>query len=140
MAQPSPPTRINGAPYLPMGGYKGPGLRSSARRRDRSTARRSAAISGFRRTRRPAAIPNVAPVKRSTSRFIPPGVQGGGRPPHQRSGLVAAAADEIRVPGQGRVARRRERERDGVPLSTALIAQVDDVASSLGIVPLSARS
>src|SRR5215510_8909672 len=47
---------------------------------------------------------------------------------------------EIRVPGQGRAARRKERERDGVPLSAALVTQVDDVAKSLGITPLSARS
>jgi LDH2 family malate/lactate/ureidoglycolate dehydrogenase len=48
--------------------------------------------------------------------------------------------DEIRVPGQGRLARRVERERDGVPLNAALVAQVDDVAKSLGITALSARS
>jgi L-2-hydroxycarboxylate dehydrogenase (NAD+) len=47
--------------------------------------------------------------------------------------------DEIRVPGQGRLARRRERQRDGVPLSTALVGQVDDLAQSLGVTPLSAR-
>jgi LDH2 family malate/lactate/ureidoglycolate dehydrogenase len=43
------------------------------------------------------------------------------------------------VPGQGRAARRRERERDGVPLNAALIAQVDEVARSLAITPLSER-
>ena len=47
--------------------------------------------------------------------------------------------DEIRVPGQGRVARRIEREQNGVPLTATLVAQVDEVAKSLGIVPLSAR-
>jgi LDH2 family malate/lactate/ureidoglycolate dehydrogenase len=46
---------------------------------------------------------------------------------------------DIRVPGQGRVARRKEREQNGVPLNTTLVAQVDEVAKSLGIVPLSAR-
>jgi LDH2 family malate/lactate/ureidoglycolate dehydrogenase len=44
------------------------------------------------------------------------------------------------VPGQGRLARRQERERDGVPLNAALVAQVDEVAKSLGITPLGARS
>ncbi len=48
--------------------------------------------------------------------------------------------DQVRVPGQGRVARRIERERNGVPLSTTLLKQVDEVAKSLGITPLSARS
>ena len=46
---------------------------------------------------------------------------------------------EVRVPGQGRLARRAEREQNGVPLSTALLAQVDEVGKSLGIIPLSAR-
>jgi LDH2 family malate/lactate/ureidoglycolate dehydrogenase len=47
--------------------------------------------------------------------------------------------DDIRVPGQGRVARRKEREQNGVPLNATLVAQVDEVAKSLGIVPLSSR-
>ena len=48
--------------------------------------------------------------------------------------------DEIRVPGQGRLARRAEREKNGVPLSAAVVKQVDEVAKSLGITPLSARA
>ena len=48
--------------------------------------------------------------------------------------------DQVRVPGQGRVERRAEREKNGVPLSIALLKQVDDVAKSLGVTPLSARS
>jgi LDH2 family malate/lactate/ureidoglycolate dehydrogenase len=47
--------------------------------------------------------------------------------------------DEIRVAGQGRVARRKEREQNGVPLNATLVGQVDEVAKSLGIIPLSAR-
>ncbi len=47
--------------------------------------------------------------------------------------------DEIRLPGQGRAARRRERETNGIPLSATLLVQVDEVARSLGIVPLGAR-
>jgi LDH2 family malate/lactate/ureidoglycolate dehydrogenase len=48
--------------------------------------------------------------------------------------------EEIRVPGQGRLARRIEREKNGVPLTAAVVAQVDEVAKSLGIAPLSARA
>ena len=48
--------------------------------------------------------------------------------------------DEIRMPGQGRVARRTDREKNGVPLSAALLKQLDEVATSLGITPLTARS
>jgi L-2-hydroxycarboxylate dehydrogenase (NAD+) len=48
--------------------------------------------------------------------------------------------DEIRIPGQGRVARRAEREKNGVPLAAGLIKQVDDLAKTLNITPLTARS
>jgi LDH2 family malate/lactate/ureidoglycolate dehydrogenase len=44
------------------------------------------------------------------------------------------------VPGQGRVARRTEREKNGIPLSATIVTQVDEVAKSLGITPLSARA
>jgi LDH2 family malate/lactate/ureidoglycolate dehydrogenase len=48
--------------------------------------------------------------------------------------------DEIRIPGQGRVARRAEREKNGVPLAPGLIKQVDELAKTLNITPLAARS
>ena len=47
--------------------------------------------------------------------------------------------DTIRLPGEGRVQRRAERERNGVPLPRALIDQLDEVAQSLDIAPLAAR-
>jgi LDH2 family malate/lactate/ureidoglycolate dehydrogenase len=47
--------------------------------------------------------------------------------------------DEIHIPGQGRAARRDDRIKNGVPLSETLLKQVDDVARSLGIVPLARR-
>ena len=49
-------------------------------------------------------------------------------------------SDEIRVPGTGRAARRSEREKNGVPLPATLLAQVDEVAKSLNVTPLSARA
>ena len=48
--------------------------------------------------------------------------------------------DEIRIPGQGRVARRADRQKNGVPLAPGLIKQVDELAKTLNITPLSARS
>jgi L-2-hydroxycarboxylate dehydrogenase (NAD+) len=48
--------------------------------------------------------------------------------------------DEIRIPGQGREKRRAERQKNGVPLSTALIKQLGELAASLGIAPLTART
>ena len=48
--------------------------------------------------------------------------------------------DEIRIPGQGREARRADREKHGVPLAPALVKQVDELAKSLAITPLAART
>jgi LDH2 family malate/lactate/ureidoglycolate dehydrogenase len=47
--------------------------------------------------------------------------------------------DEIRIPGQGRLARRTDREQNGVPLSETLLKQLADVAKSLAIAPLTER-
>jgi L-2-hydroxycarboxylate dehydrogenase (NAD+) len=48
--------------------------------------------------------------------------------------------DEIRIPGQGREARRADREQNGVPLAPGLIKQVDELAKTLDITPLSSRA
>jgi L-2-hydroxycarboxylate dehydrogenase (NAD+) len=48
--------------------------------------------------------------------------------------------DEVRVPGQGRVARRADRERNGVPLSETLLKQLADLANSLAIAPVTERA
>jgi LDH2 family malate/lactate/ureidoglycolate dehydrogenase len=47
--------------------------------------------------------------------------------------------DEIRIPGQGREARRAERAKNGVPLAESLLKQVDEMAAALQIEPLTAR-
>jgi L-2-hydroxycarboxylate dehydrogenase (NAD+) len=43
---------------------------------------------------------------------------------------------EIRIPGEQREARRRNRSRDGVPLSPELINRLDELAARLQIPPL----
>jgi LDH2 family malate/lactate/ureidoglycolate dehydrogenase len=48
--------------------------------------------------------------------------------------------DEIRIPGQGRVVRRADREKNGVPLAQSLLKQVDEMAAGLSITPLTART
>ena len=48
--------------------------------------------------------------------------------------------DEIRIPGQGRIARRHDRIKNGVPLAETLLQQVDELAKSLAIAPLTARN
>ena len=47
--------------------------------------------------------------------------------------------DEIRIPGQGRVVRIADRQKNGVPLSDTLLKQVDELAKTLSIEPLAAR-
>jgi L-2-hydroxycarboxylate dehydrogenase (NAD+) len=47
--------------------------------------------------------------------------------------------DEIRLPGDRRAACRDERDRDGVPLAPALLAQLDKLAAELKVKPLRAR-
>jgi len=47
--------------------------------------------------------------------------------------------DAIRIPGQGRAARRSDRIKNGVPLSQTLLTQMDEVAKSLAIKPLGER-
>jgi LDH2 family malate/lactate/ureidoglycolate dehydrogenase len=77
------------------------------------------------------------------ARFLPPDVFGAEVDRHLRD-LAASArlpgVDEIRLPGQGRQARRADRLANGVPLSQALIKQLDAVATSLAIAPLAGRS
>ena len=47
--------------------------------------------------------------------------------------------DAIRLPGERRRACRAERLRDGIPLPEALAAQLDKLASQMGVAVLSRR-
>ena len=47
--------------------------------------------------------------------------------------------EEIRMPGERRRQTREARARDGVPLSAALVAQLDRMATELGVKPLADR-
>ena len=82
-------------------------------------------------------------VALDVARFVPPDLFKAEIDRHIRD-LAGSrrlpGVDEIRVPGQGRVARRTEREKNGIPLSATVVTQVDEVAKSLGITPLSARA
>ena len=139
------PSRINEGTYLPMAGHKGYGLSLVigllAGPLNRANFGRD--IKDFAAP--PASELNVGQfmVALDVARFLPPDVFKAEVDRHIRD-LNASrrlpGIDEIRVPGQGRVKRRQEREKNGIPLSTTLIAQVDDVAKSLGVTPLGARS
>jgi len=138
-------TRIAEGTYLPMGGYKGYGL-SLIIGLLAGPLNRAA----FGRDVKDFAMPrggdlNVGQfvVALDVARFLPLDVFKAEVDRHVRdltSSKRLPGVDEIRVPGQGRVARRAEREKHGVPVGTALLAQADGVAKSLGITPLSART
>jgi L-2-hydroxycarboxylate dehydrogenase (NAD+) len=138
------PSRINEGTYLPMGGYKGVGLSLVigllAGPLNRAAFGRE--INDFAAP--PSSKLNVGQfvVALDVARFLPPDLFKAEVDRHIRD-LAGSqrlpGVDEIRVPGQGRVARRKEREANGVPIGAALVTQVDEVAKSLGVTPLSAR-
>jgi len=139
------PNRITEGTYVPVGGYKGSGLSLIigllAGPLNRANFGRD--IADFAAP--PASELNVGQfvVALDVSRFLPLDVFKAEIDRHIRDIATSKplpGVDQVRVPGQGRLARRFERERDGVPLSTALLKQVDEVANSLGVVPLSART
>ena len=139
------PRRINEGTYLPMGDYKGSGL-SIVIGLLAGPLNRAA----FGRDIRDFAAPaggesNVGQfvIALDVARFVPPDTFKAEIDRHIRD-LVSSrplpGGDDIRVPGMGRAARRAERERNGVPLHATVLAQVDEVAKSLDINPLSART
>src|SRR5499427_9293522 len=139
------PRRINEGTYLPMGGYKGSGL-SLVIGLLAGPLNRAA----FGRDIRDFAAPaggdgNVGQfvIALDVARFAPLDMFKTEVDRHIRD-LVSSrrlpGGDDIRVPGMGRAARRAERERDGVPFNAAVLAQVDELAKSLAITPLGART
>jgi LDH2 family malate/lactate/ureidoglycolate dehydrogenase len=137
--------RITEGTYLPMGGYKGFGL-------SLVIGLLAGPLNGaaFGRDIADFAAPaggelNVGQfmIALDVARFVPLDAFRAEVDRHIRelaaSQRLPGGVDDIRVPGQGRVARRQEREHNGVPLGATLVAQVDEVAKSLGITPLSAR-
>jgi L-2-hydroxycarboxylate dehydrogenase (NAD+) len=139
------PRRIDEGTYLPMAGYKGSGL-SLVIGLLAGPLNRAA----FGRDVRDFAAPpggalNVGQfvVALDVGRFLPLDAFKAEIDRHIRdlsSSRRLPGVAEIRVPGRGRAGRRNERERSGVPLAASLLAQVDEVAQSLGIAPLSARA
>jgi L-2-hydroxycarboxylate dehydrogenase (NAD+) len=139
------PRRINEGTYLPMGGYKGSGLSIII-------GLLAGPLNGaaFGRDIRDFAAPpggelNVGQfvIALDVARFVPPDVFKAEVDRHIRelaSSRRLPGSGEIRVPGTGRAARKAEREKNGVPLHATLLAQVDEVAKSLNITPLSARA
>jgi L-2-hydroxycarboxylate dehydrogenase (NAD+) len=136
--------RLTEGTYLPMGGYKGFGLSLIigllAGPLNRAAFGRD--IKDFAAPRGGDSNVGQFVIALDVARFLPLDAFKAEVDRHigeltssQRLPGVAA----IRVPGQGRLVRRAEREQNGIPLTAALLAQVDEVATSLGVAPLSTR-
>ena len=139
------PARIGEGTYLPMGGYKGYGLSLVigllAGPLNRAFLGRE--IRDF--TAPPGGELNVGQliIALDIARFLPLPVFKAEVDRHVRdlmSSRRLPGVEVIRVPGQGRAVRRAEREANGIPLGATLLAQVDEVARSVGVAPLSART
>ena len=77
------------------------------------------------------------------ARFVAPDVFAAEVNRHVRdlaSSKKLPGVDDIRIPGQGRLERRTDRQKNGVPLAPSLLKQLDEVARSLKIKPLTARA
>jgi L-2-hydroxycarboxylate dehydrogenase (NAD+) len=57
-----------------------------------------------------------------------------------KEGKRLPGVDEIRMPGERRLACRDDRRRNGVPLAPALVAQLEKLAKDLGIETLQSRA
>lgn len=56
-----------------------------------------------------------------------------------KSSALRPGFDEIRLPGERALTTREKRRADGIPVSAAMMAELDAIATGLGIIPLSHR-
>jgi LDH2 family malate/lactate/ureidoglycolate dehydrogenase len=139
------PRAASDGTYLPIGAHKGSGLALVI-------GLLAGPLNGAAFGRE---IPDFAAASRSelnvgqfvvaldVARFVPLDVFKAAIDRHVRelaSSRPRPGVDAVRVPGQGRHARRRERAAHGIPLDAALVAQLHGLAQSLAITPLSART
>ena len=137
--------RLSEGMFVPIGGYKGSGLALVlgllAGPLNRAAFGRDIREINTEQSRETNAGQFV--IALDVGRFLPPAAFAAEVDRHVRE-LGASkrlpAFDKIRIPGQGRQARRTDRQQNGVPLSPTLIKQLDELAASLAIAPLKARS
>ena len=137
--------RLEEGMFVPLGGYKGSGLALVlgllAGPLNRAAFGRDIRDSNAEQARETNTGQFV--VALDVARFLPLDQFSAEVDRHVRD-LASSArlpgVDEIRIPGQGRKARREDRQKNGVPLSPVLIKQLDDLGGSLGISPLTARA
>src|SRR5215510_8469659 len=59
---------------------------------------------------------------------------------HELRSSKALPGQSVRLPGDHRAQRRADRQRDGIPLTPELLAQLDKLAADLSIKPLRERN
>jgi LDH2 family malate/lactate/ureidoglycolate dehydrogenase len=131
--------------FVPIGGYKGSGLALVlgllAGPLNRAAFGRDVREINTEHTRETNTGQFV--IALDVARFLPPAEFAAEVDRHARD-LAASrrlpGVDEIRIPCQGRQARRADRQANGVPLSPTLIKQLDELAASLAITPVTARA
>jgi L-2-hydroxycarboxylate dehydrogenase (NAD+) len=138
-------SRIKEGVLLPIGGYKGSGLalvigllcgplNSAAFGRD---------VREFSTTASRESNTGHTIIALDVARFLPLDAFRAEIDRHIRE-LRASdrlpGVDAIRIPGEQAHRRRQERERHGVPLTSALVGELDKLAQSLGLKTLAARS
>jgi L-2-hydroxycarboxylate dehydrogenase (NAD+) len=137
--------RLDEGMFVPIGGYKGSGLSLVlgllAGPLNRAAFGRDVRDTNSERVQETNTGQFV--VALDVARFLPLDVFAAEVDRHLRDLSCSArlpGVDEIRLPGQGRQARRADRLANGVPLSQTLIKQLDALAKTLAIAPLAGRS
>jgi L-2-hydroxycarboxylate dehydrogenase (NAD+) len=139
------PKRVSDGVLLPIGGHKGSGLALMI-------GILAGTLNGaaFARDVRDFTSPGTDEcntgqfvIALDVARFLPPEVFASEVDRHLRdlkSSAPLPGFGAVRMPGEERRRRKKERSREGVELSAALLQQLDGLAGSLKLTPLSARA
>jgi LDH2 family malate/lactate/ureidoglycolate dehydrogenase len=139
------PQRANEGTYVPMGAHKGSGLSFviGVLAGVLNGAAFGREVHDFAAARSGATNVGQFIIALDVARFMAPELFKAQIDRHIRDFVASRpmpGGEQVRVPGQARMARRNERERLGVPLDPGLVQQLDELAKSLAIVPLSGRA
>jgi L-2-hydroxycarboxylate dehydrogenase (NAD+) len=138
------PKRSGEGILLPIGGYKGSGLALMlgllAGPLNRAAFGKD--VVDFNADDRTVTETGHALIALDVARFLDPAAFQAEVTRHLddiRNSARLPGVDRIRLPGEMRAARRRERESKGVPLPLPLMAQLDRLAAETGVLPLGSR-
>ncbi len=136
------PTRVSEGLLLPMGGHKGyvlgfvigllaGTLNGATMGKDAVDIdvdfHRAPGVGQFICALDPAAFGDAAAIGANVERIAS----------EMRRSAPIPGFDQVRVPGDGRAARQRDREENGIPIDDALRAELDEIAKETGVLPLS---